>query len=391
MKRLLIYCVATVFSLTSATSFAQPSDADQSDANETNEVGEANEAKAPIAFGFDLLPFVGTSSASPDRRRIVSLNLGGGLSGGIDSTEVAGGFNIDTGRVRGVQVAGGFNVVTADLQAAQIAGGFNLLGGEAAGAQVAGGFNFAQAGFDGAQVAGGFNVSGSNADGAQVAGGLNIAAGAVNGVQVAGGINIAGGGVAGSQVSPVNISAGHVSGVQVGVINIAKSADAGVGLIGIYWDGYVQAEVFGSDDGLTMTGIRHGSGAFYNVYFVGTRPFADGDLPFAYGLGFGWKAALGNRVEFSLDLTGTTVVPDTGDWNASNQVNLIKLRPMVSVDLVDGVALFAGPTATVLLAQDDAGVNADDYALIDAWKLTDEGSDTNVALWPGFTGGVRFF
>lgn len=340
MKRFLIFALVTAVTLSSSNGFAQDDTVDRAEPTEQSE-----EQEEPLAFGFDLLPFLGTSSSSPDRRRVVSLNLGGGLSGGIDLVEVAPGFNISTGDLRGAQIAGGFNIVAADVEAAQIAGGFN------------------------------------------------IASGLVDGVQVAGGFNVAGGEVTGVQVAPINVAGGHVNGVQIGVVNIARSADVGVGIIGIYTDGYLQAEAFGSDDGLLMGGIRHGSGSFYNVYFVGTRPFADGEAPLSYGLGVGWRAAISDRTDFSLDLTATTVVGGGTDWSWRDQYNLFKLRPMLSVDVFDGIALFGGPTVTLLVDADSHGSSSDvdELALIGGWELTDEGDDATVGIWPGFTVGARFF
>ncbi len=386
MKHLLICVLTSLLTLSASTGFAHSDAADSAD---TTEAKETDTDEEPVSFGFDLLPFVGTSSAAADKRRNVSINLGGGLSGGINSFEAAAGFNITTGDVRGAQVAGGFNIVASGIDAAQGAGGFNIASGSVDGGQFAGGFNVSGGDINGAQAAGGFNVAGGEVDGAQAAGGFNFAR-AIAGAQVAGGINIAAGPVSGVQVAPLNIAGDHVNGVQVGVINIAKSADAGIGLIGIYWDGFVQAEAFGSDDGLMMAGIRHGSGSFYNVYFAGTRPFA-GDLPLAYGLGFGWRTDIGSRAEFSLDATATTVMGGSDEWSWDDQYNLFKLRPMLSFDLVDGVALFGGPTATVLVDNDEQNANLDDLVLIDGWRFTDKGERPTVAIWPGFTVGARFF
>ncbi|QDG49476.1 hypothetical protein FIV42_01590 [Persicimonas caeni] len=391
MKRLLICTILALLTFNVSSAFAEESAEEVAEESAEQEEKTTTEEE-PIAIGFDLLPYVGTSSAAPDRRRNVSLNLGGGLSGGINSFEIAAGFNIATGEVRGAQLAGGFNIDGADVRAAQFAGGFNVVGGSVDGVQAGGGFNVTGGDINGVQAAGGFNVTGGDVDGVQAGGGFNVTGGTIDGAQLAGGFNLAGEGVDGVQIAPINIAGGHVAGAQIGVINIAKSADAGVGIIGIYTDGYVQAEALGSDDGLMMGGIRHGSGSFYNVYYVGTRPFADEGLPLAMGLGFGWRAEIGSRAEFSIDLMGASVTGGGEDFDWDDNYSLIKLRPMVSVDLVDGLALFGGPTATVLLDGDTQNTSVDDLALLGGWELADgEGDEPYVGIWPGFTVGARFF
>lgn len=384
MKKLLVASLIILFSLPATAVLADQ----ETDSPSEGAPDEADEET--IAFGFDFLPLLGTSSSHPDARRKVSYNLVGGLSGGIDTFEFGGVFNLATGDVRGVQLAGATNAVLGDVSAAQLAGSMNVVSGTSRGAQLAGGLNLTGEDSRGAQLAGGLNLTDGDSAGAQISGGSNLALGDVDGAQISGGLNLATGQVNGAQISPFNIATGHVDGTQIGVVNVAPSADSGVGVLGIYWDGFLQAEAFGSADGLTMAGIRHGSGSFYNSYFVGTRPFDAGETPLAYGLAVGWRTGMTEGTEFSLDVSGTSLITDDNGWSHENNLSLLKLRPMLSAEITDGIALFGGPTATVMLSN-DSQVEANDLAPIDSWQPTDDDAEVDVAIWPGFTAGVRLF
>jgi hypothetical protein len=64
---------------------------------------------------------------------------------------------------------------------------------------------------------------------------------------------------------------------------------------------------------------------------------------------------------------------------------------MLSVDIVDGVAIFGGPTATVLVDNDGSNTSVDDLALLGGWELTGEDDEATIGIWPGFTVGARLF
>ncbi len=317
---------------------------------------------APIPFGFDLFPMVGTSTAAAERRRVASLNLGGGLSGGIDAFELAAGFNIATGEVRGAQIAGGVNVVLSDVKALQIAGGVNLATGALAGAQLAP-VNLALGGVDGLQL-GPVSLSGADVRGLQL-GVVNVAAGEVDGVQL----------------GVLNVATGDVDGLQLGVVNIARNASAGIGLLNVYTEGWTDGELVGTDAGMLLTGVRHGSGAFYNVYYVGAQ--LGDETKFAYGLGLGLRRQLSERVEIAMDLS--SVKAGVGTERAESAF-IGALRPHVTVKLLEGLAIYAGPTLNVQVT-DHADVLVD--PLLGAWDLTDADADVHVRMWPGFSAGLR--
>lgn len=328
--------------------------------------------QAPLVFGADLLPRVGTSSVAPDRRRLWSVNVAG-LSGGIERGEFGVISNITRGEVRGVQTAGAFNWVTGPVSAAQFAGGFNLAGRTVDGVQFAGAFNAARGEVSGVQFAGGFNLASGTVEGAQLALGFNNARGSVSGVQAA----------------PFNLATGHVHGIQIGLLNIAPTADAGYGLIGIYWEGFFQAELTAAENRLAMAGIRHGSGDFYRIYQLGTRPFGPADPPLAWGLGLGWRTDLSEDLVVSVDGVATTMVGGVDDWAFDELFYLLTARPNVSFQLLDNLAVFGGPTATLMVA--GRGVDVEDYAVFPAGRLLSPDRGVQAAIWPGVTVGLRLF
>ena len=314
------------------------------------------------------------SSTATERVRNAEYALGYHLvSEDVVSDHVAAGFNVTTGSFEGTQLAAGFNIAGESLRGTQISPFFNVLGGD----------------MEGLQFAGLFNNGGGTLRGVQFAGGLNSTGGSMTGLQLAGGLNIAAGDVQGVQLAAFNIARGHVEGAQLGVFNAASSAEVGVGLFNVYWNGGLEAELYGSDDRLMMLGIRHGSKRVYNVYHIGTRHTGQPQMPFAYGMGIGGRVGLGDRVEFSMDATGTSILGGTRRWSWKDQVNLFKVRPIIALQVADTLALFGGPTATLMVNPRPA--NADEYAQFRTWQLATVEDGADVAIWPGFTFGARLF
>lgn len=419
MKTSLFLATSITLALLSPTAFAQQTTSPEA-----------------ILFGFDFAPGVGTSSAHRDAPRYVSLNLIGGLSGGTRLLEIGGVININNGPVTGLQIAGATNTnkttaqgllltgatnivggtsqgaliagaanivggashgaliagaanITADeAQGLRIAGATNINGGDVLGLQAAGATNIVGGASQGALIAGAANITANEAQGLRIAGATNIHGSTLQGAQIAGALNYTRSSVQGLQIAPINIAGADVKGLQIGVINIARSSTASIGLIGIYLAGFLQPETYLSEDGILLAGIRHGSGNFYNIYGLGTRLYGgptERGPAIAASLGFGWRLDLSPRLELSFDLTTTSVITETKEWNWKSYFNIFKFRPLVSVELLDFVAIFGGPTLALSLPTDSSTVSAEDFALIEGWHL---GKD--MRMWPGFTLGLRF-
>jgi hypothetical protein len=272
----------------------------------------------------------------------------GGLSGGIDAVELGMLLNLSHGSVRGAQLTPGLNTST-DLTGVQLSGLGNIGVGRARGLQASAGINTA-----------------TDLEGLQLSGLLNVAAGSVDGVQLTPGINVA---------------AGEVDGLQLGLVNVARDANASIGLISVLWDGFADLEVFGSDEGLALAGLRHGGDHFYNLYFAGARLF-DGNPDPAFGLGIGWRHVLSTNLELSSDISVTQIAEHDG---FDRYTGVAKLRPLVAWRPTSKFAAFAGPTLNAVVSDGPS-------PLLDRafWNLTDTDADTRVGAWIGATLGVRF-
>lgn len=293
-----------------------------------------DEPSVSIPFGVDLVPYIGTSSALPRARRVVSLNLVGGLAGGLDAFELGGAFNLHSGEVRGLQLSGALNLVDGPVR------------------------------------------------GVQLAGALNLATDALVGLQL-GTFNVAGGGVEGAQVGVVNVAGGEVDGLQLGVINVAPKAKAGIGLVNVYWDGWADMDVAITETTLALAGVRHGSGALYNVYYAGTR--LDRPRDFTVGIGIGGRWLITPDLELSIDVTTFSTALEGRFTGLHSQTSL---RPQIAWRIADAFALWAGPTLNVLATDHDAlAVDVPSSAV----RLSDASEDVQVWLWPGFAAGVRLF
>ncbi|RDV36750.1 hypothetical protein DV096_16810 [Bradymonadaceae bacterium TMQ3] len=363
------------------------------------EVAASEQEAEAIVFGLDLFPYVGTSSALPEAPRVFSFNLVGGLSGGIRVFEFGGALNLSTGDVLGVQVGGAANITRArragvqvggalnvnggDVSGVGVGGAANINGGDVRGVQVGGALNLNGKGFEGVQVGGALNLNRGDVEGVQVSGGANITGGDFRGLQVGGALNLTRGDMHGLQIGGVNITGGEARGFQVGVVNVARGEHAGIAAVGIYRGGYVYPEVDLSDEGVVQAGVRHGAGAFYHSYSVGTQAFGrdEGQGPgLALSIRMGWRAALSEALEFSLDAGATSLIGLDGQ----NPYSLFKVRPMVAVGLGEHLALFGGPTLTLDVA--NASGEALPEGLIGGWMLGDQ-----VQLRPGATVGLRVF
>lgn len=347
----------------------------------------ACERPGPFAeFGFDLVPFVGTS-----RRRHVSVGLVGTLSDGVHGiaagsafnvdtafvcgAELAGAFNVASGPVSGLQAAGSFNVAAANLRGAQLAGAVNVAAGPMTGLQGAGALNFALD-TEGAELAGAGNVTRS-LHGAQLAGAFNVAT-TVRGAQLAGGLNVATG-VHGAQLAPINVAAGPVHGVQIGVINVATQADFALGVISVATRGRFQVDAWGLPEaGLLLAGVKNGGPHYHYIYAIGVRPADARRVWAAAGLGAHLTPLQSVFVDIDA-IAHTELVFESNPRSAIYQGRLL-----VGYQIVPGFAVFGGPSYNVLEAALDAPRVAPGYSTNLAQNSTEL-----FRGWPGVVIGVE--
>jgi len=325
-----------------------------------------------LVFGFDFLPFGGTSLATRGNEvRRVSFNLIGGYAGALDGFELSSVASIERTFVRGVQIAGAANVV----------------GGPVEGGQVAGAVNIAGEAVDGVQVAGAVNLAAGAVDGAQIAGGLNVG-GDVRGTQIAGGVNVAGA-VTGVQIAPINLASGKVRGVQVGVVNVAEDADASIGVLNLLWAGRWTVDVWSGDAGLANLAVRNGGRYTHSFLTAGRLAFGTRSV-WSAGFGMGLHLPANDWLAVEVDAFGRALYqPERGFDRSGSFLGTVRLA--LEWSPLDALALFAGPSFNVLLSEHLA---PEPLSSLDAWQLH-EGRGRrhdyrpDVYLWPGFELGVR--
>lgn len=386
------------------------------EATDEGTVGEAHVAdqRAVIgfrpsvySFGMDLVPYVGTSSWGSAHPRAYSLNLIGGLSGGLRGLEIGGAFNLHTGDVRGLQIGGAANLVGGDVAGGQIGGAVNVVDGDvwglqiggaanivtghAGGLQIGGALNVVNEGFRGVQIGGAANIVTGDAAGLLIAGGLNLTRGEVYGVQIAG-INMSTGRLRGGQLGAINLAedvrgaqigainvARNVSGVQLGAINIARRDAITIGAINIFTDGDTRATTWLNESGFLQAGVRHGGDHIYTILAAGAYA---GERSLVASIGMGWQGNLSRRLGLQADVMHQRLFLPCCGWGGENSFN--KLRILASWRPVSWFAIYGGPTATVMVSE-----QIHDPFVRQEIVLHDE--NYRVAMWPGFALGVELF
>jgi hypothetical protein len=378
----------------------------------------------------------------------VSLNLFIGASGGVEAFEFGGFINIDRFYVKGFQVAGfgntnggylggggqvaGFyNIAGQYATGAQVAGFVNVTGFELAGTQLAGFVNvtgrsvdgFQGAGFmsiggtdlKGAQVSGFMNITGKKLDGFQGAGFMNIAGDASNAVQTAGFGNVAGGGnsylqaagffnvanrIKGAQLAGFMNVAGLVNGVQAaGFLNICDSINGvPIGFISyVKRNGYRQFEVTASEIQYANIAFRMGVKQLYNIYSFG-KPFGPASR-WMFGGGLGTVLDLNPRMILNIEATIHQELwianENTKYFLYTDRLNLYNsAKFLFGWRIEDAIDFYIGPTFNVSVAH-----TSSDEGIMSWWEIpsysfynyTKKNQNlTNVQIWIGVQGGVRF-
>ncbi|WP_437283825.1 LA_2272 family surface repeat-containing protein [Sorangium sp. So ce406] len=375
-----------------------------------------------VLLGGDVVPFVGSSTVTgTDVVRRYSLNFVGGYTAGVTGVELGAGVNILSsflcgvqlstaanvvlGPARGVQITGGLNLATS-LRGAQI-GSFNLATGPVTGVQ-AGVLSVALGAVDGAQLGvanaavgestdvqvGLANLAVSPSTDVQV-GLANVAVGETTDVQigladVAAGktsdlqislANLATGESTGVQIGILNVSTGKVRGAQIGLVNYADDSPFSLGLLGIVRNGRLHIDAWGTESGLAMAGIKHGSEHFHNIYGIGVR--LSGDRPLlAYSLGLGGRITLGKRTYLDVDVLGYSLHEPTA---LKPTAVLTQARALLGLRLLPGFAVFGGPSYNVAFGEtpEDAGLSP--YGSIPL-RIDDSFAQRG---WPGVVLGVQ--
>ena len=376
--------------------------------------------RATFFAGADLVPMLGTSLADHGALLHASLNVVAGLAGGIQGVQIGSAVNVVTGPVCGLQIGGAANITLGDANGVQIAGAVSTAR-TLRGVQIAGAMNLTRTA-RGVQIGGAVNLA-QHLTGVQISGALNVARG-LEGVQI-GAIDTSLGDASGAQIGVVDFArdvrgfqlgvvdvardvrgfqlgvvdvardvrglqlgvvnvARRVEGPQIGVVNVADDSDFSLGVVSIVRKGRSHVDVWGAETGLLMAAFKHGGRHFHNFYGAGIRPL-DGETRVAFTVGLGGHFPLSSR--FFLDVDGLVYsIHSTEDFSARPAL-LAQLRPMVGLRLTEGLALAAGPSYNISVA------DSADAATLSAIgsSLLHSGTGVFVRGWPGLSVGVQAF
>ncbi len=371
-------------------------------------------------FQLSVFPLVGTEGAySHNYVYNVSLNLFGGVTGGVDGIEFGGFLNINrysvtglqasgfgniTGgevdgvqfsgflnvsgsNVKGIQGAGFLNVVNGEARVLQGAGFGNIIDGNARGLQGSGFAGVTSGNFEGVQASGFGSVTGGKLTGVQISGFAGIA-GEVDGVQGSGFVNVAGK-VEGIQAAGIVNVAGNVKGVQVGLVNIADSVDGlPIGLVSIVRDGYRKVELYGGDAMNIGIGLKTGVRKFYNILTFGTQ-FLQDNTVISYGYGIGSEFNLRDDRYLNVEIISHHLMEKR--WWEYDRVNVLnQLRVTYAADLDDRWQFFAGPVLNFqVIREGREGNNGTRIAPYHIFEFSSRHADTWV--WAGINAGFRFW
>jgi len=404
--------------------------------------------QSPFQFTFFVPPLSTNGVQNSRTENRVSLNLFIGNSGAVNGFEAGTFLNTVNHHATGFQIAGFGNVVGKSSNGAQLAGFFNIngkdadkfqgagfmnvAGGNLTGAQASGFLNTAKGTVKGTQLTGFINIAGQGTSGFQGAGFLNLAskelaggqaAGFMNiareishGVQLSGFANIASGGTAQTQLTGMfNISenikgaqlagfcniANHVTGVQIaGFLNVCDSIDGiPIAFISIVKkNGYRKFEFSLNEVTYAKLSYKMGVRHLYTIYSIG-KPDGPGNR-WMYGAGFGSEFDLNERTVINPEIEVSQEIwfadHSGGGFISNDRLNLHnQARINFGWKFQEQLTLFVGPTFNVSVSSSlpEEGYRPW-YPIAPAWTIynrtTNNQNLTNVSIWFGINGGIRF-
>ena len=148
--------------------------------------------------------------------------------------------------------------------------------------------------------------------------------------------------------------------------------------------------MWGTDAGLAMLGIEHGSRYVYNLYGVGATA-RDNRFVLASALGIGAHVYRWRWIFVNLDVVGYGLYQYDQVQGQVDIASIIALRVPVGFELIKGLAVFVAPTLNVSIAAGATDNLLSDPSLLSSRRLTNSTASTEVRFWAGFSAGVRFF
>ncbi len=310
-----------------------------------------------------------------------SLNVLGGLTGGVKGAEFASLYNINYNAMSGAQFGGLLNLTKENVSGAQFAGLANLSTGKITGVQFAGLLNTAQSASGACQFAGIANVNAEQ--GMLQFGGIANMSGSGNaGVQIAGVANMADS-MATQIAGIVNIT--KRGGFQLGIVNIRDTADGGMlGVVNIAKKGGLfELEASAGEFIHAQVAFRSGTEKLYSILSLGYNFNNDIAWSFGFGLGTTWK--FGKNAGINLEGMYYTLADERFSTSSFN--SLAQVRPLFYFQLGNRMKLFAGPALNLYIADNTADNKLQVKTPYTIWSLYNP--HTKYETWIGGSAGLR--
>ncbi len=315
--------------------------------------------KSATQFTF-ITPMSTDGSRAKDKEYKFSLNVLGGITGGINGVELGGLFNINKRDMRGLQMSGLFNLTEGVASGFQFAGIANIVQ-KSSGFQYSGVANYT-AGINDVQISGVVNIA--TASRFQMAGVVNYA----QDVDV--------------QIAPVNI-AKHAT-FQMGVINIAETDEAAMlGILNyVRKGGLLEIGISANDYIYGAVNLVTGTDRLYSILsFGGYSPSSNVTV----GWGLGTRIQLRDSPQgIHFELMHNQIYKNNFK-NKGRNASLEQAKVLYSVRK-NKFTFYGGPTINGLI-RDVAFTEVKDpvYSIFNK-----RGSKHNFDLWAGAEIGVRF-
>lgn len=359
-------------------------------------------------FQFSFIYPLGTSGVDAHKySNLISLNMLGGINGGVRAFEAGGLFNWNSGSVKGAQLAGFLNANTKGAEGLQASGLGNYNGGDMTGAQATGFVNVNTGLMKGAQFSGMVNYNGKGMTGAtgagfanltlgnirgfQGAGLTNVNIGDVNGVSAAGFANYSHGTTNGLQISGFYNHTKVLNGVQIGFFNYVDSLKKGVpiGFLSfVRKNGYRRIEFEANETFYGNLSFKTGTQRFYNILSIGGSTRGMGYWGFGYGVGT--AVNFSEKLGMNIDLVSTQVMEGSRWQDELNLMNRLKVN--AHYRFKNGLEVFGGPTyvvSTSTITDSEGNITGGSFEPGNTFYDKIVGDETRVRMYIGFNVGVR--
>jgi hypothetical protein len=344
---------------------------------------------------------------------LFSLNIIGGINGGVNGIELGSVFNVNRGNVNGAQLSGVCNLTSGSSNGLILSGVANVTLQESKGAMTSGVLNtskshdgtlitgvanIVQDSSKGSMVSGVFNTSKSH-DGVLLSGVSNVIRESSNGAIISGVLNYSGS-HKGLQLSTINIASKKMDGAQIGVINvsnkskgtqfgvinIANEADSiiPIGIINVVKGGYFAFELSSNELLLSNLSYKMGVEKFHTIFRVGIG-MSKNKEHISTGMGFGSIIKIKDNHKLNIELLCDQLIYNNnweGNLNLLNQLNL-----NYQYQISDFLSVKAGPSLRNYVT--DQKINGEFNTLQVPYTISETiGETVKTSTWIGFNTAI---